>query len=413
MPWPLPNWPKPSRKKAITGSILTATSRGLFFLLVLLFPSPVAAVDPPAATAPMAPKNDIRFTDDLDYHLLHRAIRESIHYLRQQPATAEFPLGTRCCTTRHLIRSLVFFDRLIASRPSPQLLSLELTTFFDIYQAAGREHVTPAGTMLVTGYYQPVFQGSLVRTPPFLHPLYSIPGNLVVRHNHRDGSVQPGRFQGGLFTSYWSREEIEREGYARGSELVWLKDPFDAYLLHIQGSGLIRLRDGSLRGIHYAINNGRPYTSIGKYMVDTGKITLEEAGIDTIRQYLVDHPAELREILYTNQSFIFFQWTQGHDAIGNLDRPLTDGRSIAVDQGYFPAGGLAFLQSRKPVSSQNGEQGWMALNRFVLVQDTGSAIRGPGRVDLFWGTGRQAGAAAGKMKENGRLFFLLLKEQFL
>ena len=392
---------------------MAAIRRGLFFLLILIFPFPAVAVNPQAATEPMVVKCDIHFTDDLDYHLLHKAIQESLHYLRQRPTTAEFPLGARSCTTRHLIRSLLFFDHLIASRPSPQLLSLELATFFDIYQAAGREHTTSAGTMLVTGYYQPVFQGSLVRTPPFLYPLYGIPNNLVLRRNHRNGSVQPGRFLGNRFTSYWTREEIERNGYAKGSELVWLKDPFDAYLLHIQGSGLIRLRDGSLKGIHYAMKNGRPYTSIGKYMIHTGKITRKGAGIDTIRQYLADHPAELQEILYTNQSFIFFQWTPGHDAIGNLDRPLTAGRSIAVDQRCFPAGALAFLQSRKPVFDRNNQQQWTALNRFVLVQDTGSAIRGPGRVDIFWGTGEQAGAAAGKMKEKGTLFFLLLKKRFL
>ncbi len=392
---------------------MAAIRTGLFFLLILIFPPRAVAVASPAAPRPIPPKFHLHFTDDLDYHLLHKAIQESLHYLRQRPATAEFPLGTLSCTGKHLIRSLVFFDHLIASRPSPQLLSLELATFFDIYKAAGREHINPPGTMLVTGYYQPVFQGSLVRKTPFLYPLYAIPGNLVLRRNHKAASVQPGRFQGGHFTPYWTREEIESRGYAKGSELVWLKDPFDAYLLHIQGSGLIRLRDGSLRGIHYAMKNGRPYTSIGKFMVRTGKITLKEAGINTIRQYLVDHPTELHEILYTNQSFIFFQWTEGHDAVGNLGRPLTRGRSIAVDQHCFPSGGLAFLQSRKPVSTRRNEQQWMALNRFVLAQDTGSAIRGPGRVDLFWGTGKQAGQVAGKMKETGTLFFLLLKKEFL
>ena len=388
---------------------MAAIRIGLFFLLVLIFPTRVAS----APASPAQSKPLLHFTDDLDYHLLHKAIQESLHYLRQRPATKKFPLGTRFCTTRHLIRSLLFFDHLVASRPSPQLLSLELATFFDIYQAAGREHGSSAGTMLVTGYYQPVFQGSLVQTPPFLYPLYGIPNDLVLRRNHNDGSLRPGRFHGDRFTSYWTREEIERKGYAKGSELVWLKDPFDAYLLHVQGSGLVRLRNGSLRGIHYAMKNGRPYTSIGKYMVRTGKITSSEAGIDTIRQYLANHPAELNEILYSNQSFIFFQWTRGHDAIGNLDRPLTAGRSIAVDQRCFPAGALAFLQSRRPVLGHNNDRQWTALNRFVLVQDTGSAIRGPGRVDLFWGTGRQAGAAAGKMKETGRLFFLLLKKRFL
>lgn len=385
----------------------------LFSLLSLLICCPVAADTAPAILGQTPTKRRLRFTDDLEYHLLHKAIQESLHYLRQRPPAAEFPLGSLSCTANDLIRSLVFFDHLIKSHPSPELLTLEITTFFDIYEAAGTSNVPPPGTVLVTGYYQPVFPGSLVRKAPFLYPLYEIPGNLVLRRNHTVASVQPGRFQGGRFVPYWTRKEIENLGVAKGSELVWLKDPFDAYLLHIQGSGLIRLRDGTLKGIHYAMKNGRPYSSIGKYMVHTGKITLQEAGIDTIRGYLVDHPEELHQILDTNQSFIFFQWATGHDAVGNLGRPLTGGRSIAIDQRCFPAGGLAFLQSRRPVAGQKNEKQWIALNRFVLAQDTGSAIRGPGRVDLFWGTGEQAGQAAGKMKETGTLFFLLLKKKFL
>ena len=385
----------------------------LFSLLSLLVCCPVAAVTAPEPHGRTPSKLHLRFTDDLEYHLLHKAIQESLHYLRQRPPTAKFPLGALSCTANDLIRSLVFFDHLIKSRPSPKLLTLEITTFFDIYPAAGTPTIAPPGTVLVTGYYQPVFAGSLVRKAPFLYPLYAIPGNLVLRRNHVTASVQPGRFQGGRFVPYWTRKEIENRGVAKGSELVWLKDPFDAYLLHIQGSGLIRLRDGTLKGIHYAMKNGRPYRSIGKYMVQTGKITLQEAGIDTIRRYLDEHPGELHQILNTNQSFIFFQWATGHDAVGNLGRPLTGGRSIAVDQRCFPAGGIAFLQSRRPAIGQKDKKQWIALNRFVLAQDTGSAIRGPGRVDLFWGTGRQAGQAAGKMKESGKLYFLLLKKKFL
>ncbi len=392
---------------------MTEINIRLFFLLVLFFPRPALTVAAPAATQLPPSKLQFQFTDDLDYHLLHKTIKESLRYLRQRPPATTFPLGPLSCSAQHLIQSLVFFDHLIKSHPSQDLLTLEITTFFDIYQAAGTPKVTPDGKMLVTGYYQPVFQGSLVRKSPFLYPLYAIPSNLVLRRNRNSISIQPGRFQGGHFTPYWTRKEIESHGYAQGSELVWLKDPFDAYLLHVQGSGLIQLRDGSLRGIHYAMKNGRPYRSIGKYMVRTGKISLKEAGISTIRQYLTTHPAELHDILYINQSFIFFHWTTNHDAIGNLGRPLTSRRSIAVDQHYFPAGALAFLQSRKPASTRKNEKQWITFTRFVLVQDTGSAIRGPGRVDLFLGTGKQAGQTAGKMKEPGTLFFLLLKKKFL
>jgi len=147
-------------------------------------------------------------------------------------------------------------------------------------------------------------------------------------------------------------------------------------------------------------------------MVETGRISLEEASLATIRDYIANHPEERDEILYHNPSFIFFDWTKTHGAIGNLGKELTAGRSIAVDQGCFPAGGLAFLLSRKPTKANNQQIGWSPMRRFVLVQDSGSAIRGPGRVDLFWGTGSKAGFEAGQMKERGTLFFLIIKDEF-
>ncbi len=372
-----------------------------------------------AATVPASPSlqqpatgQHLRFTDDLNYQRLDRAIDQSLLYLRHHKGATVPVTGSLSWSTKDLISSLVFFKHLTASHPASDLLSLELNTYFNIYQAAGGAG-RPRGTMLVTGYYQPVFQGSLVRTPPFLYPLYSIPENLVLRHGNGSNAVRAGRFQGNRFTNYWTRKEIETQGHARGNELVYLKDPFDAFLLHIQGSGLIRLPDGSLRGIHYAAKNDRPYSSIGKYMIKSGKIKSRDAGIVTIRTYLAEHPEEMQEILYQNKSFIFFRWADTHDAKGNLGRPLTAGRSIAVDQHCFPAGGLAFLTSRKPVFSKIKGVQWHSFSRFVLAQDTGSAIRGPGRVDLFWGTGKKAGAAAGEMKETGFLYFFLLKKKFL
>ncbi len=181
----------------------------------------------------------------------------------------------------------------------------------------------------------------------------------------------------------------------------------------MQGSGLIRLRDGTLRGIHYAAKNGHPYRSIGKYMVQTGRISLEEASMESIRQYINNHPQEREQILFTNPSYVFFNWTRTFGAIGSLGQELTPGRSIATDQGCFPAGGLAFLKTRRPVFKSGKIVDWTPVHRFVLVQDTGSAIRGPGRVDLFWGAGEQAGRIAGIIKETGTLYFLILRSDSL
>ena len=145
-------------------------------------------------------------------------------------------------------------------------------------------------------------------------------------------------------------------------------------------------------------------------MVQTGRISLEEASMSTIRNYIDNHPAERQKILFTNRSYIFFNWSDGYGATGNIGLELTPGRSIAVDQSCFPAGGLAFLKSRQPVIRSGKIVAWNPVHRFVLIQDTGSAIRGAGRVDLFQGTGNQAGLVAGEMKEKGTLYFLLLRQ---
>jgi membrane-bound lytic murein transglycosylase A len=312
-----------------------------------------------------------------------------------------------------LIFSLEDFLDILATNPSHEELDRQIKQRYDIYQASGTSGFNPGRKMLITGYFQPVLEGSLSKTPPFLYPLYTVPHDLIRTTDGEKGGTTFSRLENGKKIPYWSREEIEMENKAAGYEMVWLKDPFDAFVLHVQGSGLIRLQDGTVRGVHYAAKNGHPYHSIGKYMVETGRISLKQASLKTIREYLASHPDERSEILHHNPSFIFFDWTDTHGAIGNLGKELTAGRSIAVDQSCFPAGGLAFLQTRKPTRIDNEKVSWEPLRRFVLIQDTGSAIRGAGRVDLFWGTGDKAGFEAGQMKEKGTLYFLLIKDELL
>ncbi|MBU0961152.1 MAG: MltA domain-containing protein, partial [Proteobacteria bacterium] len=201
---------------------------------------------------------------------------------------------------------------------------------------------------------------------------------------------------------------IEKNNLAAGNELVYLNDPVDNFILHVQGSGKIQLQDGSIRSIHYSTSNGLEYFSIGKLLVDQGKMTLQEASIPSIRDYLRTHPDEQEAILHHNSKFIFFRWEQSGDPIGSLGEPLTPGRSIAIDRAMLPHATLAFLVSRKPVLNDAGEiDTWVPLHRFVFPQDTGSAIQGTGRADLFWGSGNYAKQAAGNMKEAGALYFLV------
>lgn len=350
-----------------------------------------------------------QFDDDLNYASLESAVRQNLEYLRSRPPEEKIRFADKDFFISTLIQSQEFFLKLIARRPYHEELSQRIRENFNVFQATGTGGINLHRKMLVTGYYQPVFEGSLRKDPPYIYPLYSVPPDLV-RKTSPEGKKITGRMENNELVPYWTRKEIEKERKAAGSEIVWLKDRFDAFLLHVQGSGVIRLRDGSLRNIHYAAKNGRQYSSIGKYMVQTGKMKLEEAGIDTIRKYLAKNPDEVDSILHHNASFIFFDWSAAEGALGNLGKELTAGRSIAVDQSCLPPGSLGFLFSRTPAVENGKMNGWKNLHRFVVAQDTGSAIRGPGRVDLFLGTGPEAGLLAGKMKEPGKLFFLVLKD---
>lgn len=379
---------------------------GFFLLLSALLLCLVCRAAPPQAS-----RAQLQLSNDLDRASLNRAIKASLTYLRSRPSGAVVNLGNKKISVPNLINTLTTFQNLLAKNLSASELEQAIRQKFLLLRPGRSQGFTPNPTMLVTAYFQPVLDGSLTRKAPFLYPLYSVPPDLVIQTVQGTSKQRIGRFDGKEFTPYWTREEIETNKTAAGSELVWLKDPLDVFFLHVQGSGLIRLANGQLRTVRYAGKNGRPYKSIGKYLVQTGRIQPADAGMDTIRSYINSHPQEQQHILFTNPSYIFFTWGATSGAIGNLGQPLTPGRSIAVDQDTFPAGGLAFLTTREPVISSGQIAGWKPVHRFVLAQDTGSAIRGPNRVDLFQGTGHAAGLAAGIMKEPGTLHFLLLRPE--
>ena len=384
-----------------------APGRFLLIVLILIIGFVVSCSRKPLVSVPTdsLPK----FTDDLDRASLMQAVKKNLEYLRQLDQGSLITFSDQPFPLSRLTKSMEFFQEILAENPSDKELNRLIQDNFDIFQSTGTSGFNPGRNMLVTGYFQPVFEGNPVKSAPFIYPLYSIPPDLVQKNGAR-GEKIIGRKDKDTFVPYWTRQEIELQHKAAGSEIVWLKDPFDTFILHVQGSGLIRLPDGSVRGVHYAGKNGHAYKSIGKYMVKTKRITLEEASLKTIREYLTDHPSEQQEILHHNPSFIFFNWSETHGAIGNLGKELTAGRSVAVDQNCFPPGALGFLFTRKPVITKDQSIQWSPVHRFILVQDTGSAIRGPGRIDLFWGTGSEAGNQAGLMKERGNLYFFILKD---
>ncbi len=348
------------------------------------------------------------FIDDSQTDTLLTGAVRHLHYLNKLPNDSVFTFGSDSYSISQLLDSMNSFIDILKQDPAPEELARIIAENYTAYQAGGRKDYAK-GEMLFTGYYEPFLQGSLTKEAPYLYPLYSPPPTLLKVKDAGSGkTLFKRRDQNNQQQPYWTRKEIEEDGHAFGSELVYVKDPVDAFILHVQGSGKIQLTDGSIRSIHYAASNGLEYYSIGKLLVDQGKITLEEASIPSIRAYLVAHPDEQTTILHHNSKFIFFNWAPAGDPIGNIGEPLVAGRSIAIDPDVLPQQTFAFLISSKPeLDSEGNILRWVAMQRFVFPQDTGSAIKGAGRADLYWGSGNYAKTAAGSMKEKGTLYFLV------
>jgi len=265
---------------------------------------------------------------------------------------------------------------------------------------------------LATGYYEPLLRGSRTRRAPYLHALYAPPDDLLVIDLI---SVNPdlknmrlrGRLEGRRVVPYWSRAEIER-GLASvsGKELVWVDNPIEAFFLEVQGSGRIALDSGETLRLNYADQNGHPYQSIGRWLLDRGELKPGEATMQGIKAWALANPKRVEELLAQNPSYVFFRELQVSDPSigppGAQGVPLTPERSIAVDPRYTPLGAPVFVATTYPNSDAR-------LERLVIAQDTGGAIRGQVRADYFWGFGAEAGALAGRMRQPLRMWVLLPK----
>ena len=380
----------------------------LLTVICLLLTSGCTSVGPPTHKV-VAGKEPFLF-DDGDTNTLIAAGRRQLDYLHTLPADRQIMLGRRSFTIVQCRDSLQLFIEILQQHPSPFALDRLVKEHFILFQARGRA-TGRSGNMLITGYYEPLLEGSLTRRPPYLYPLYAPPKSLLHRPDPRTGKKGVYRLDANnRLVPYWTRAEFEQANHGKGYELVYLKDPVDAFILHVQGSGKIQLTDGTTRALHFAASNGRPYSSIGKLLVDEKKLTLQQASLPAIRAYLRAHPEEQQRILYHNERYIFFGWGTSKEPKGSLGLPLTPGRSVAIDHATLPAAVPGYLISRKPQLNDDKTIGhWMPLQRFVVAQDAGSAIKGSGRLDMFWGNGAYAQTAAGAMRERGQLYFLMAK----
>ncbi len=267
--------------------------------------------------------------------------------------------------------------------------------------------------MLITGYYEPLLDARRQAEEPFVYPVYGVPDDLI-RVDLADFGVEAdrstliGRVEGSQLTPYPDRKAIDFEGglHAPPEVLGYLDDLVKVFFLQVQGSGTLVFPDGERFRAGYASGNGRPYRSIGRLLLDEGVMTVDEMSMQAIQDYLSDHPAELERVLTHNPSYVFFRPLPAEGGpLGCFGVPVTAGRSIAVDRRLFQAPTVAWLQGRVPSSS--GED--QPLSRVVVIGDTGGAITGPGRVDLFFGAGDEAGDLAGRTKHLGELYILLPK----
>ena len=326
--------------------------------------------------------------DDGDPDSLRTAVAQSLAWLDRQPAARLLVFGPRRVTTAEYAAGLRRLLMMLAGDPPPEVLEARVLADFDVLSSVGRSD----GAVLLTGYHEPVIEVSDRPSPQYPVPVLALPAD----------------FTGGWrYPRHLSRADIEagRLG-AAARPLAWARDPVDVFFMEIEGSGTLHFPDGREIRVGPAATNGLPYRSIGRLLINEGWLTEETVSMHAIRSWLLANPSERARVLRHNQSIVFFRRLEG-PPVGNLGVPITPARSIATDARLFPAAGLAFVRTERPRRLADGRMGWNPVSRFVLNQDTGGAIRGPGRVDVFWGRGGDAELAASEMKQLGELYFLV------
>ncbi|MGB2923788.1 MAG: MltA domain-containing protein [Limnothrix sp.] len=330
--------------------------------------------------------------------LLIESINHSLAYLDTDKAKQDYANYPIAAFSREKVRrSLLRFRTVLQQTKDPDELQRVIQKEFDFYQSVGADEL---GKVDFTAYFEPSYLASPVQTAEFKYPLYRRPANF-----ENWATPHPSR--------------LELEGAAgippaasplKGRELVWLPTRLQAYLVQVQGSARLQLTDGRTMTIGFHGSTDYDYVSLGKELVNDGVFSLEELSLPKLMAYFETYPEKLSDYIPRNNRFIFFRETYGSPPIGSLGVPVTAGRSIATDKSIMPPGAIALLSTQLPFPYRDGEWIKLPVNRYVLDQDTGSAIKGPGRVDIFLGTGDTAKAEAGLVNDQGQLYYLLLKE---
>jgi membrane-bound lytic murein transglycosylase A len=328
---------------------------------------------------------------------LLKSIDYSLGYLDSAAAANVYRRYQVAGITRDRVRrSLARFRQLVVNSTTPSQLQASVKREFVFYKSIGKDG---QGAVAFTGYFQPIYAASRTQTAEYRYPLYRVPPNIASwpkPHPTRLELEGADALQGS-------------KGLLRGLELVWLRDRFQAFLIHVQGSARLQLPDGDVMTVGFAGKTSHSYTGVGRELVKDGKFSLEQLNLPKLTEYFANFPEEMNKYLPKNQSFVFFRDTNGAPAIGSIGVPVTAERSIATDKSLMPPGALALISTKLPYPNAEGKLEQNQVNRYVLDQDTGGAIKGAGRVDVFMGTGNLAGDRAGFINSTGELYYPLLK----
>ncbi len=355
------------------------------------------------------------FVDSLAFKGLQDSLEQSLQYYKKLPRDRTFNFGSAKYTIGHLIGSLESFSLFLNTKSSGNDVTKYIRKNYSVYKTPG----TKDERVLFTGYFEPTYQGSLKKTKEFSWPLYTVPDDLLKinlslfsKKYKREPSLFARINDKNQIVPYFERREINHlDGFEKKAvPLLWLHSRVDRFFLEIQGSGRIVLRDKTIVRVHYASKNGRAYKSIGRYLMAKDEIAKENMSMQAIKSWLERNPDRMEEVLNYNKSFVFFK-KESDGPYGCLGVKVTPRRSIATDTSLFPKGALCFIKTRAPSEATlQFPQGWEDFSGFVLNQDTGGAIKGPLRADIFYGNGEFARQAAGQMNHQGELYFLVLKK---
>jgi membrane-bound lytic murein transglycosylase A len=350
------------------------------------------------------------FEDDMELSTLYQAIERSVSYYERIAPDQSFKYNDVSYSSQEMAASLSLFVHL-TKQFQGKALQKELQEKFLFFESRNT-----SGNAFFTGYYEPLLDGSPEPIDLLNQPLYARPHDLIEADLGQfkaawDNEKIFGRVEENRFVPYDTRAEIVYEDSLQyRAEPIAYVNEVELFFLQIQGSGIVRFPDGSQKRVNYDSQNGRPYRAIGQKLKD--QIPKESMSLQALKEYLSAHPDEVRGILSYNESYVFFREVD-EGPLGDIEVPLTPLRSIAMDRRSVPRGSLAFIETSVPVFDKGMQIDSKPIKRFVLVQDTGGAIRGHGRADIFFGHGTDAELIAGHLKSQGRVFLIIAKKEFL